>query len=105
MTVTSGNSYITGNVYMSNNLFTPQSYVTSHVQGYITATLGVNVNMNTNNLNLTSGKITMNGRIIYFNTATLSTQYSGACIVLWPGTGTATSTSTDYYGFGMNGVN
>ena len=57
--------------------------------------------MNTNNLNLTSGKVTLNGGIIYFNTGTLSTQYSGARTVLWPGIGTATS--TDWYGIGMNG--
>ena len=43
----------------------------------------------------------MNGGIIYFNTSTLSTQYSGACNILWSGTGTASS--MDWYGIGMNG--
>ena len=33
-------------------------------------------------------------------TLILTTTYTGACIVLWPGTGTATS--TDWYGIGMN---
>ena len=42
----------------------------------------------------------MNGLINFNNTMTLSTTYTGSCIILWPGAGT--SSSTDWHGFGMN---
>ena len=67
-----------------------------------TSTPGVDINMNTNNVNLTNGKLTVNGNgIIYFySNSNLATKYAGARIVLWPGSGT--SSSCDWYGFGMN---
>ena len=88
--VTAANTYFSGNVYMNNNLL-------------LTSTPGVDINMNTNNVNLTNGKLTLNGNgIIYFySNSNLATTYAGARIVLWPGSGT--SSSTDWYGFGMNG--
>ena len=62
----------------------------------------MDVNINTNNLNLTNGKLSVNGNgIVYFySNSNLFTQYSGARIVLWPGAGTAMS--TDWYGLRMN---
>jgi len=45
--------------------------------------------------------MTGNG-LVYFNAnSNLATTYTGARIVLWPGSGTPTS--TDWYGLGMNG--
>ena len=54
---------VTSTLNVAGYMSASQGYATS--RGYITATPGVDVNMNTNNLNLTSGKITMNGGIIY----------------------------------------
>ena len=70
---------------ISTNYWKANASLSTVLSNYITSTSGVDVNMNTNNLNLMSGKITMNGGIIYFNTDTntLSTQYAGARIVLW----------------------
>ena len=55
------------------------------------------------NLNMTGGNVFMNANsLLYFYTdSDLSTTYSGARVVLWPGGGL--STSTDWYGFGING--
>ena len=65
---------------------------------------GNDVSLNTYNLNLTSEsvKINGNGLLYFYSNANLAmTYYTGARIVLWPGTGTPTS--TDWYGLGMNG--
>ena len=74
-------------------------------QGYITATPGANLNLNTNNLNLTNGNVNINGNgLLYFygnSNNNLATTYAGARVVLFPGSGL--STSTDWYGLGMNG--
>ena len=63
------------------------------------------MNIHTNTLNLTNGKLTVNGNVIicFYGNSNLATKYTGTCILLWPGTGTPTSTSTDWSGVGMNG--
>jgi len=71
-----------------------QSYVTG--LNYITATPGVDLNLNNNKL-LFNGT----GIIYFYANSNLATTFTGARIVLWPGSGTPSS--TDWYGFGMNG--
>jgi len=58
--------------------------------------------LNTNTLNLTNGNVYINGNgLLYFNSnSNLATTYAGARVVLYPGGGL--STSTDWYGLGMN---
>ena len=105
VSISTANACITNlsctSIAIGSNAVATQNYVTS--QGYISATPNVDVNMNTNNLNLTNGKLNINGNgIVYFYAnSNLATTYSGARIVLWPGTGTPTSTA--WYGLGMNG--
>ena len=66
-------------------------------------TPGVNLNLNTNSLNLTNGNVYINGNgLVYFNSnSNLATTYAGTRLVLWPGVGLLTS--MDWYGLGMNG--
>jgi hypothetical protein len=90
----------TNSIKLNGTALATQSYVTG--LGYITATPGADVNMNTYSVNLTDGRLALDGNgIIYFYSNTnLATTYTGARIVLWPGSGF--STSTDWYGLGMN---
>jgi hypothetical protein len=105
LSISTANACITNlsctSIAIGSNVVATQNYVTS--QGYISATPNVDVNMNTNNLNLTNGKLNINGNgIVYFYAnSNLATTYSGARIVLWGGTNTPTSTG--WYGLGMNG--
>ena len=90
----------TNSIKLNDTSLATQNYVTG--LGYITSTPGTDLNMNTYSVNLTDGRLALNGNgIIYFYSNTnLATTYTGARIVLWPGSGTLSS--TNWYGFGMN---
>ena len=77
----------TNSIKLNGTSLATQSYVTG--LGYITSTPGADVNMNTYSVNLTDGKLTMNGNgiIYYYSNGNLATTYTGARIVLWPGSG------------------
>ena len=73
-----------------------------NIRTYVPSSISM-TNASCYSLNMTGGNVFMNANsLLYFYTdSDLSTTYSGARVVLWPGGGLRTS--TDWYGFGMNG--